>query len=417
MPTSPTPTTAPLPGPEVPKLRSSCNGCGTAKVKCDRGQPECARCVALNLTCVYGRSRQFGKPSRKRPGAKLDASTGLSCKKRAIWTPGNCDNHTTMEFGQPQSLNEPEQLNFSDMVTDILPMPSGISPTLNINEQKQLGPALFMPMSFDEWPQLDLLGAGIDIPCMPKASAPDIRLSASALEPVGTTRARSNSHESHSCPRESYEILADLICPSPTLHAPVANSITVSTQFDHVLHFTKTAINRLSRVLKCPCAKSGHRAMVHASIVSRILIWYQQAAGWTENNSWGPGTSALADSSTSHSSSSSSPGTAAGIGATSQPTFPQSTGFAVTDVPLSVGTFSIEDQSLQAAFRNQLVLSELKKAANLIDLFTSQDSGESCASGVAGLCSYLGAWLRSEHSKIVRILRSRLSALNEDLDS
>ncbi|KAK5306863.1 hypothetical protein LTR99_002555 [Exophiala xenobiotica] len=321
-----------------------------------------------------------------------------------------------MGFERPQTtgISEPAQLDFSDMLTDILPMPSGIdTTTMNIDGQNQAGSALLIPLSFDEWPQLDML---------------DVQLSASGFQPpvsFNTTSPSSNSHshKSHSCPRESYEILADLICPSPSLHAPAANADPVSAQLDHVLHFNRNAIDRLSRLLKCPCAISGHRVMVHASIISRILIWYQQAAGWSSNSTrstW-TSTSASADSSTSRNTSPSSPlgaMAATGTGATSLPTLTQSTGFAVAQVPVTVGTFSVEDQNLQAAFRDQLVLSELKKAASLIDLFASQDSAESGVSGVASLCSYLGAWLRSEHSKIVRILSSRVeSALDEDLGS
>jgi hypothetical protein len=82
-----------------------------------------------------------------------------------------------------------------------------------------------------------------------------------------------------------------------------------------------------------------------------------------------------------------------------------------------MGTFNIEDQNVLAVFRNQLILSELKKTANLIDLFTSQDSYESSANGVTSLYSALGAWLRSELSRTVQMLKSRLSALNEDLGS
>jgi hypothetical protein len=40
-------------------------------------------------------------------------------------------------------------------------------------------------------------------------------------------------------------------------------------------------------------------------------------------------------------------------------TLVQSTGFAVAQVPVSMGTFNIEDENVQDAFRNQLVLSEL----------------------------------------------------------
>jgi hypothetical protein len=332
------------------------------------------------------------------------------------------------EPSESQTINEPTPLDFSDMVTDILPMPSGIdTTTMNNNGQNQPGSALFLPLSFDEWPQLDTFSTGLEVPCFPKATAPDVQLSASVFQrPISfnvTSPTSSSSHKSHSCPRESYEILADLICPSSSLHAPAANADTVSAQLDHVLHFNRNAIDRLGRLLKCPCAISGHRVMVHASIISRILIWYLQAAGWSSNSTrstW-TATSASADSSTSRNMSPSSPlpaMAATGTGATSLPTLTQSTGFAVAQVPVTVGTFSVEDQNLQAAFRDQFVLSELKKAASLIDLFSSQDSAESGVSGVASLCSYLGAWLRSEHSKIVRILRSRVeSALDEDLGS
>lgn len=205
------------------------------------------------------------------------------------------------------------------------------------------------------------------------------------------------SDESHSCARESYEIFRDLICPAPSLHAPESNSVTVSAQLDQVLQFNRNAIDRLTQVLKCPCATSGHRAIVHASIVSRILIWYQQAAEWT--------------------GSSSRPPPPTGASATSPSSLVQATGFSVEHVPVSIGTFSIEDQKVQAAFRNQLVLSELKKTAKLIDMFTSQDLGESSSSGVAGLYSHLGTWLRSEYSRTIRILKSELSALKEDLES
>ena len=405
------PPRAPRPGLPAPKLRSSCDSCGTAKVKCDRGRPECSRCATLGLTCVYGLSHKFGKPPRKRPGADLEATT----EKRicSSCTTESRDNHKIMNFEEPQSVNELTQATFSGLVTDILPYSCGITTASGINEHNQLTETFYPSLLLEEWPQLDSLGAGLEVP------------SASALKPTSAVSTRSGSHESHSCPRESYEIFRDLICPSPSLHAPESNSVTASAQLDQVLHFNRNAIDRLSKLLECRCAKSGHRAMVHASIISRILIWYQQAAGWTRSSSWGPRPSTLADSSTScHvlSSPSSSPspppsGTAAGTSTTSLPSLVQTTGFAVEHVPVSVGTFSIEDQNMQAAFRNQLILSELKKTGSLIDIFISQDSGESSTNSVTSLYSHLGAWLRSEHSRTVRILRSRLSALNKNLDS
>ncbi|KAF4627982.1 hypothetical protein G7Y89_g10170 [Cudoniella acicularis] len=349
--------TTPHFGLAAAKLRSSCDSCGTAKVKCDHGHPECGRCVTLRLTCVYGLSRKVGKPPRKRPGSELDVAP----KTKRIYTPLTAksrNNRTVMGFGERQKANEPAQASFLD------PFSCGINTPSGINEQSQFTPDLYPSLSLEEWLQFDTLGDGLEIP------------SSSILDPISTFNTRTDSHESHSCPRDSYEIFRDLICPSPSLHAPESNSVTVFAHLDHVLHFNRKAIDRLTRVLKCSCAKSGHRAMVHASIISRILIWYQQAAGWTGSSSSGPRPS------TSSSPAPPPSGTAAGTSTSSPPTLVQVTGFAVEHVPVSIGTFSIEDQNVQANFRNQLVLSELKKTANLIDMFMSQDLGESSASGV-----------------------------------
>lgn len=417
MPVSPTTTTVPPLGPGGPKLRSSCDSCGRAKVKCDRNQPECGRCATLGLACVYGLSRQFGKPPRKRPATDLEATA--RCKKRAAYIDESRNHRTALGYVQPQSLNESGQLKFSNSATDITSSISGLTNTLRMEEQNQFSSAFFTPLFLDEWPQLDSFGVGLEIPSVPKSSATEDRLSACALEPVNSVRMGSASHQSHSCPRESYEILRDLICPSPYLHAPEADSDPVSAQLDQVLRCTRNAIDRLTRLLRCPCGRSGHRVMVHASIVSRILLWYQQAAGWTYSNTWPPRPLALVNSPTSSSGSPSSPPpyvTAADTDTISTPTLAQSTGFVVEHVPVSMGTFSIEDQNVQAAFRDQLVLSELKRTTSLIDLFTSQDSCESSTNGIAGLYTHLGAWLRSEHSRTVRILTTRLSALNESLN-
>jgi hypothetical protein len=153
--------------------------------------------------------------------------------------------------------------------------------------------------------------------------------------------------------------------------------------------------------------------MVHVSIVSRILIWYQQAAGWT-----GTSSSTISSSSPQTSTPSLSGAIIANTIASSPLTLTQCTGFAVAQGPISMGTFSIEDENVQAIFRNQLVLSELKKIASIIDCFTiAQDSSEPPAIGVTCLYSYLGVWLRNELSKTVTVLRARVRELNKSLES
>jgi hypothetical protein len=358
------------------KLRSSCDGCGFAKVKCNRGQPDddCGRCSTLGLTCVYSPSRQFGKPPRKRPGASLDRTAGTEKRTQTAWT------------SETQNTREPAPTNLSNIVAAVPSLSCNFNATavLGTNETNQQTTGFFPLLSLEDW-QLDIMEPG---PGFYSPSVPDL--------------SNSESGSPHSCRRESYEVFRDLICPGPFLHAPESNSVTVSAQLDQVLHLNRTATDRLSQILKCPCAKSGHRAMVHASIVSRMLIWYQQAAGCTSSSS-SPSTLLPSES-------------AADTDTTTTPSLVQATGFTVEYVPVSVGTFNMDDRNLQAAFRNQLVLSELKKTASLIDMFMSQEtSAESSVGGVASLYSHLGEWLRGEHARTVGLLRSRLNALNESL--
>jgi hypothetical protein len=119
------------------KLRASCEGCGTAKVRCDRGQPKCSRCVALGLSCIYGISRKFGKPPRKRPIACLDVSSGFSHAKRVMRRAQSCENHIIIGLEKSPSINKPVQpeLSFSGSQTDILPSPSGLNSTASIQSR------------------------------------------------------------------------------------------------------------------------------------------------------------------------------------------------------------------------------------------------------------------------------------------
>lgn len=359
-------TSAPTSTTKAPKLRASCENCGTTKVRCDRSQPECRRCISLGLSCTYGISRKFGKPPRKRVRHSKDKNT------------------STLGGQQLQEINQPAQ---DKAFSSILPATSNTNTTSH--QQSNLNSFEQLPII---WPQLEMWGADFDFASL--SNNPSVY---PTLEPTNNASASFDSPEFHSCPRGSYELFRDMICPAPFLHAPKASSDMVSAQLDQVLHFNRDAIDRLNRLLKCSCAKSGHRIMVNASIISRILIWYQQAAGLNVTPS--------------HASSvpSSSQEERPGISTSKLAGLSQATGFAVDPSPILVGTFSIEDQNLQTAVRIQLVLSELKLAADVIQLFMTQESDTLHDYGVTSLYSHLGAWLQSELSRTVDTLKQRLS--------
>ncbi|KAL9056040.1 MAG: hypothetical protein Q9162_003219 [Coniocarpon cinnabarinum] len=49
------------------KLRSSCDACGEAKLKCPREHPACQRCINHGIPCVYGALRRTGRRRKNKP--------------------------------------------------------------------------------------------------------------------------------------------------------------------------------------------------------------------------------------------------------------------------------------------------------------------------------------------------------------
>ncbi|GES65012.1 C6 zinc finger domain protein [Aspergillus terreus] len=56
--------TSPL--PKSVKVRSTCNACQQAKIRCSHEKPACRRCLKQNLVCIYSVSRRLGRPAKKR---------------------------------------------------------------------------------------------------------------------------------------------------------------------------------------------------------------------------------------------------------------------------------------------------------------------------------------------------------------
>ncbi|KIV87261.1 hypothetical protein PV11_02816 [Exophiala sideris] len=395
-----------MPGATIPKLRSSCDSCGSAKIKCDRARPQCRRCAASGLRCIYGVSRKFGRPPRRRLHAEIKSSDVIegSGGKESLWPDPGFGDFGSVDLQQHQEVSAEVSSALPNPRIEALPTGIGIdAPPQRIYDHDQMGLALFNPLVGDEWPQFDIW--------MPTPSPKN-------SDAEGLGHKGQSTQEAHNCARESYEILADLICPAPDLHAPGSNSATVTAKLDQVLHFNRKAIDRLSRLLECSCAKSGHRVMVHAAIISRILIWYQQAAGWTCSSPEPRLVGALDNTGHIYGSTSASPSSdgIADIRTPTLHTLPKTTGFVVADVPAALGTFSIEDRKMQTAIRKHLVLTELNKMSSLIDLFGSHFSDESSVTGVASLCSYTAAWLQNEYSRTMRDLTGERPALRTVID-
>ncbi len=439
-------TEAPSRMPRQPKIRSSCDPCGAAKLKCDRVRPQCGRCFSLDLTCIYGVSRKMGKPPRERPriseGSRvshtpseqvggIDRDT-LDNNSYSGGTMGSIGDGTVLSSELFPTLNDtsstwgavegyPNSLITSIVTSDVL-------------HSDLLGPSLpdSTPLGFGDDLLSTLASPDLEFYSTPaaqtKASQTQVdesTCSESALMPLGGSKG-------HDCSREAHDILGSLSflktrnaystpqSPPGSTTASPANRVPL----DHVLYLTREASERIGRLLTCSCARSPHLALLYASIISRILTWYQQAAGHTQSALCGSTATTLDTVSPSSGpgseggSSTWSSTAASTCGTTSTPALTQSTRLAVTPAKMAIGTFNVDDLRVQTALEIQLLSGELRRAGDLIDQFTLHQSNGQCLTdeytfgGVNDLYQSLDSWLRAEHSRIANMIRSKLRELN-----
>ncbi|KAJ5117947.1 hypothetical protein N7526_010970 [Penicillium atrosanguineum] len=59
--------------PKSVKVRSTCNACQQAKIRCSHEKPFCRRCQKHKIDCIYSVSRRLGRPAKeKSPRSRLD---------------------------------------------------------------------------------------------------------------------------------------------------------------------------------------------------------------------------------------------------------------------------------------------------------------------------------------------------------
>lgn len=172
---------------------------------------------------------------------------------------------------------------------------------------------------------------------------------------------------------------------------------------DQILSRNKQAVGSMHQLLLCPCSKSPDQAMLYASITSKILMRYQLVAGCSRPTTSWDCFSSLGSQPTPPLSASSSPSTTFVT-----PTSPMAAqnSFIVTPMQFSVGAFSVDDESAQEVMRKQLLLCELKKAGNLIDLLSVQGRDGLSSVEVNEVYSALGTWLKSELNRTIASLES-----------
>lgn len=430
-----------------PKLRASCDACAASKVKCSKEHPICARCSANGSQCIYGVSRKHGKPGRTRK-RNPDGTPFIKASKQRPSPDGSefgkfrirpepilqplPDMETSSNWssnwsstpslpGTPgfefEMTPEPFYMDSSDLTfmddillptTQLEPEPmQAIEPELTFRDPfaKRQSVQLNLP---DLQALKDFIGgdsvnpldytfqntapmqsfqsfSSSSTPQSPKSNPMD------NYNPMRVSISMPNSHCCYTLAYSTLESLRVIGADSPQ------NYPTVELKsLDSVLSITKLAVQSVLQLLSCPCSSDPHLAMLYSSITSKILTWYQIAAGVNITASAGASVSPSLSSSSYTSSPTSS-------GFSSPLTTPMSETemtFNIQLQPLRFGLYEF-DEAEQERLRRQVVLRELKKCGQLVDALANW-RGDGQSEQAEFLYDVLGAWLKSELFKTVR---------------
>ncbi|KAI9688984.1 MAG: hypothetical protein M1822_000721 [Bathelium mastoideum] len=443
--------------PPAQRLRASCDACSSSKVKCDKEQPSCRRCVANGTACVYGISRKHGKQAhRKQSTAERGGShEQLSTSRHPSTSPG-----FDLQFFNPEL-----PLSFDDLIQDLDLPPvrtghdrniDGLLPpdgplaeddqslrtshpvaaptdTENANPSRGFGVDSFnfdgvtdpiedlaSGSDFSLLDQNDILPTPIITPPhQPPDLPPHLHYDALISKTRPSLHAGPNKprHESHPCYRLACSALVALNLEdkfSCAAHTSGRSTVPPLT-WDQVLRANKTALTTLQQIIGCPCsAKDPHIIFLCSSIISKVLFWYQVA-----NRIIKSATLQHTAASPSVSTSLTPPGLSPDSASTgTPPALPHGTHGSAASLPISIGAFSVDVED-RAALGQHLLLSELRKTARLVERLQarqadSEDEGsESGASGgtesSSALHGMLGHWLKDELSKTIREVKGQIS--------
>ncbi|XTI88793.1 hypothetical protein V2W45_521151 [Cenococcum geophilum] len=424
-----------------PKLRSSCDICANAKVKCDRERPVCQRCQNSGMRCNYSISRRMGKPpaSARKDGA-TSGGKQQSCKSSprpssGMLTPER-DSHKPFLDDQLGGSNIPEHLggpgnsllDFDH--TSSLPWrdlnfmsEAGWDPNNSFNEALLSTSALLAlegSMNFpDNWgaadhsndltrvnsrssdqfkgsdlgvsPPFDIDGS---LPCTSGFQYP-----AEALTLQTTAEKRRPQHpaRSTSCTNLASSTLQSLHIPSnfctafnPTSSPNVDNQASPSS-IDQVLAANRRAITTFHQLLQCSCSSNSGLVLALALIILKILSCYTAI-----------GRSASSRTISTRSASSETSGASTPWGF--EPNMERE---MVLDIPITMGAYQIDAED-EHHLKLQIVLNELRKVSKLIDAFAGRYCrGNNGSDGIYGaLEKFLRAELRSASKEVSTALRT-----------
>ena len=402
------------------KLRASCDHCSNGKVRCDQDRPSCQRCLNAKIPCNYSASRRMGKPAVSvRSGNdkfKATTSTRRNSKEEsysADTTSESSDspkNNTHQRpdtgldpYGQDFDYAASQPWNDANFMSDLpgsFDFASFSNPQANASHitQPQLATNQLQtplpssdPLNFattfhnnaNPNPICIHLGAG-------QSTFQQISPSLLTTSKTLPDQARSIGHQSASCIELASSTIHSLSLPS-NMCVSSPQPIPLHT-IEQVLAAGRGAISAFNILLQCTCSHSSSFALTLALMITKMLAGYSaicrcSASSPTSCNllrTPSPAAtscnSRVAPSLSEHLTPSSS-----STALTTPTSIPRGPHNIVLDTPITIGGYKIDPDD-EYVFILQIVLSELRKVAKLVDAFAVQYSAvnpNACAAGSA----------------------------------
>ncbi|PVH92742.1 hypothetical protein DM02DRAFT_619751 [Periconia macrospinosa] len=355
------------------RLRQSCDRCSSAKVRCDKKQPACERCINNQLQCSYSESRRHGKQSwqkrvnceRMKAAAAASATTVTTTMTAAMNTPTSMstgeniwdssghdytiNRSTTGRVGSIDVLDATQLWAPNDDFMTDFDINNFTDPPLLVSTAYELS-ALTYPVTGVSLAETLTTGEGLETTVT------------SSLLP--TTRIHDCEADAISVLRSLHHTSAPDVTPQPgtSSHSNSgSDTADLAPTFDKALTANRAALNGWSELMKCPCARCPHLTFLYVSILSKIIFWYRVAA--SENIPLS-GTTRTSTSGSSNSVSSSSNNST--MQNASLPVPPRVGDFGIRPTVVQVGMLDLDHED-QASVRRIVLLRELRRVEKAID--------------------------------------------------
>ncbi|KAM0545990.1 hypothetical protein ACHAPJ_011102 [Fusarium lateritium] len=367
------------------KLKASCDFCAMSKVKCDRGQPQCLRCIRNDVVCHYSESRRIGK-ARRIYGATGPGSKQVSASTQETWNHQSVDERPSATHDSSESPEysmsvdefDEDAMMFgreADLTSNIPTSPSRRDIMKQrgkdmVRQETSLDDMAFLTSQFPDFMQgicLDQVPRMTEMEQNPQNNHKFFPLP--DLTSAGDFTLCRDTDSIHNAKRDCMELACTTI---KTLHMPAENcslsnddakNAEISRSIDSTLKTNRWARETMMQILACPCACNWNLLFLLVLIARQLIGTYsallkQQLSTPTPSLS----ASSMKDSVASSGETRSS----------------------VFDVTMTIGGYVLDGEARIKAI-TQVIRSQIEDTEELIDALGSR-SAESVAEEPVAMC-------------------------------